>query len=146
MGIVQKIISYSKDKKISEAEVRLVTGAPAVELVHDIVASIANKDLKLGLETVKKAVSQNIDMGVFLKLIIHTTRAVLLVRFSAADIVKVELSKKELEFVTILAQKEGAFSSQTLVDLLTAYERTGGAYISQLPLELALIKIISENK
>lgn len=164
-GIVQKILAYSKqpleasghtttarlrtvangpmtNKKISEEEVRLVTGAPAVELVHCIISAIAEKNLSLGLETVKKAVSQNIDMSIFMKLVLHTTRAVLLVRFGAEGIVKDDLSDKEFKFVTEMAKKDGVFSSQTLLELLTAYERTTGAYIPQLPLELALLNII----
>lgn len=145
LGIVQKILAYSKDKKISEDEVLLVTGAPASDLVHDIVSGIANKDLKLGLETVKKATSQNIDMSIFLKLILHTTRAVLLVRFGASHIVKDDLSEKEFAFVTSLAKSEN-ISSQTLVELLTAYENIKGAYIPSLPLELALINIINTGK
>lgn len=145
LGIVQKILAYSKDKKISEEEVRLVTGAPAVDLVHDVVSAIGNRDLEKGLSAVKKAVSQNIDMSVFLKLILHTTRAVLLIRFGAPDIVKGDLSEKELSFVTELSKKDGAFSSGTLVALLTAYEQTVGAYIPQLPLELALVSIIGEK-
>lgn len=140
-GTLQKILSYTKNKKISEDEVRLVTGAPAIELVHDIVTSISTKDLNLGLETVKKAVSQNIDMSVFLKLILHTTRAVMLVRFKAEKIIKDDLSEKEFEFVSSLAFGKGEFSSNVLVELLTAYENTTGAYIPQLPLELALINI-----
>lgn len=146
LGIVQKILSYSKDKRISEDEVRLVTGAPGVELVHDVVLSIANKDLPSGFTAVKKAVGQNIDMSVFLKLILHTTRAVLLVRFGAPDVVKDDLSEKEFKFVADLAKTGENFSSQTLVELLTAYERTTGAYISSLPLELALVNIIGEKK
>jgi len=145
LGIVQKILSYSKDKRISEDEVRLVTGAPAVSLVHDIVLSVSNKDLKLGLETVKRAISQNIDMSVFLKLILHTTRAVLLIRFNAANIIKDDLSENEFKFVSNLAKGDSAFSSQTLVELLIAYENTKGAYIPSLPLELALVNIV-ENK
>ncbi len=142
-GILQKILAYSKNKTISEDEVRLVTGAPAIELVHSIVSAIANKDLTLGLETVKKATSQNIDMSVFLKLILHTTRAVMLVRFGAGNIVKDDLSEKEFTFVSDTAKKSPeSFSSGTLVELLTAYEQTSGAYISSLPLELALVNII----
>ncbi len=140
-GIVQKILAYSKDKKISEDEVRLVTGAPATELVHNVVSSIANKDVKRGLETVKKATSQNIDMSVFLKLILHATRAVMLVRFNAVNIIKDDLSENEFRFVSDLAKKEGIFSSQTLIELITAYENTKGAYIPSLPLELALVNI-----
>jgi DNA polymerase-3 subunit gamma/tau len=145
-GIIQKVLSYTKDKKISEEEVRLVTGAPAVDMVHGVVSAIADKDIKAGLSSVRKAVEQNIDMSVFQKLILHTARAVLLVRFGVGDLVRDDFSEKEFEFVSGLAKKEGAFSSQTLVELLTAYERTTGAYIPQLPLELALVNIIGENK
>ncbi len=152
VGIVQKILAYSKEplnklgagKKISEDEVRLVTGAPAVELVHDILSAISKKDLGLCLETVKKAVSQNIDMSVFLKLILHTTRAVMFVRLGVESLVKDDLSEKEFQFVSELAKTGENFSSQTLIELLTAYERTSGAYISQLPLELALVNICSK--
>ncbi len=147
LGIVQKILAYSKDKKISEEEVRLVTGAPSIELVHGVVSAISEKNLSFGLENIKKAVSQNIDMSVFQKLILHTTRAVLLVRFGAEGSVKDDLSEKEFSFVSSIAKKDnGAFSSQTLVELLTAYERTNGAYIPSLPLELALVNIIGDNK
>ncbi len=142
LGIVQKVISYSKDKKISEEEVRLVTGAPAVDLVHDVISAIAEKDLSLGLESVKKAVSQNIDMAVFMKLILHTVRAVMLTRFGAEKIIKDELSENEMAFVTKVSKGKGELSSAHLVELLSAYERVKGAYIPQLPLELALIQII----
>ncbi|TSC70421.1 MAG: DNA polymerase III, subunit gamma and tau [Parcubacteria group bacterium Gr01-1014_46] len=163
-GILQKILSYSKGKQplkasghtttarlrsvadgrmteISEDEVRLVTGAPAVELVHDVVTSISNKDLNLGLTSVKKAVSQNIDMSVFIKLILHTARAVMLVRFGAENVVKDDLSEKEFEFVKSLAKGDGAFSSSVLVELLNAFEKTTGSYIASLPLELALVNL-----
>lgn len=141
LGILQKILSYSGDKKISEEEVRLVTGAPAVELVHSVVESIVNKNLNLGLETVKKAVGQNIDMTVFIKLVLHTVRAVMLVRFGADSLVKEELSVKEFEFVKGLASGDGQLSSNVLVELLTALEKTSGSYITQLPLELALVNL-----
>lgn len=145
LGIVQKVLSFSKDKKVSEEEVRLVTGAPAVELVHGVISSIADKNLDTALSAVKKAVSQNIDMSVFLKLILHTVRATLLVRFGAGHIVEGDLSESEYKFVNQY-RDSNVFTSQVLVELLTAYEKTVGAYIPQLPLELALIKIISENK
>ncbi|MFZ2522433.1 MAG: DNA polymerase III subunit gamma/tau [Minisyncoccia bacterium] len=142
-GILQKVLSYTKDKKISEEEVRLVTGAPSVELVHEILESISEKKLENGLNAVKKAVSQNIDMSVFLKLILQTTRAVLLVRFGTENSVKNKLSEKEFEFVSKIAKASGDFSSKTLIELLNSYERVGTSYIPSLPLELALINIIN---
>jgi DNA polymerase III subunit gamma/tau len=161
-GIVQKILSYSGQPhsakapagqgKISEEEVRLVTGAPAVDLVHGVVSAIATGDLASGLAAIKTASSQNIDMSVFLKLILHAVRAVLLVRFGSPAIVKDDLSEKEFAFISEMArpaqqggvgQGGAAFTSSALVELLTAYERTSGSYIPSLPLELALVNIIS---
>jgi len=86
--------------------VRLVTGAPAIDLVHGVVSAIADSDLASGLSTVKTATSQNIDMSVFLKLILHTVRAVLLARFGAAQLIKEDLTSHEFAFVTSLAKKE----------------------------------------
>lgn len=145
LGMLQKVLAYTKDKKVTEDEVRLVTGAPAIDLVHDIVRGIAEGDLQLTLGTVKKAVGQNIDMSIFLKLILHTTRAILLVRFGAGEVIKDDLSEGEFDFVSKLAKTDTHFSSATLVELLTAYEKTTGAYIPQLPLELALVNIIGSK-
>ncbi len=144
LGILQKVLAVS-GKKISEEDVRLVTGAPAITLVHDVITSIATADLQLGLGAVKKAVVQNIDMSVFLKLILHTARAVLLVQSGATKLVEDELSRSEFEFVSTQANAS-ALSSLKLVELLTAYERTTGSYIPSLPLELALINIIDSKK
>ncbi len=141
LGILQKVLSYGDNKKITEEEVRLVTGAPAVEFVHDVVKSIVGKDLPLGLETVKKAVGQNIDMTVFLKLILHTVRAIMLVRFGSEALVKDDLSEKEFEFVKSLAKSDAQLSSSILVELLSALEKTSSSYITSLPLELALVNL-----
>jgi DNA polymerase-3 subunit gamma/tau len=144
-GVLQKVLAYSKNKKISEEEVRLVTGAPAIDIVNGVISGIAEKNLNLALDSVKKAVSQNVDMSVFLKLILQTARAVMLVRFNAGNVIKDEISEKDFEFVTKIAKGEGVFSSSALVELLTAYEKTTGAYIPSLPLELALVNIIGEK-
>lgn len=145
LGIVQKIISSSKDKKISDEEVRLVTGSPKMDLIHDILTSISEGDLKKGLSAVSVAREQNIDMNVFLKLIIHSARAVLLVRFDAGDVVKDSMSEAEYTFVSKLSSTDKVFSSSVLIELLTALENTTGAYIPFLPLELALVNIISKS-
>ncbi len=149
---MQKILAYtgaSKKKKITEESVRLVTGAPAVDMVHDVILCIAERDLHRGLTAVKQASSQNIDMSVFQKLILHSARAVLLVRFGLAQSVKQDVSSTEFAFIEQVVKKTAdtpeLFSSTVLIELLSAYEQTQGAYISSLPLELALIRIVGEG-
>ncbi len=152
LGILQKVLSFSKDSssgseqaKISEEEVRLVTGAPGVELVHEVIESISEKNIEKGLSAIKKSSAQNVDSGVFLKLILKNLRAILLVRFGAIKSVKDDLSEGEFDFVSKIAKGPGNFSSKTLIELLEAEERIGISHISSLPIELALINIIADN-
>jgi DNA polymerase III subunit gamma/tau len=166
LGILQKIISASSDKKISDEEIRLVTGAPRAELVESVISAIsasgqmengtglqtgvlnasATSALGRALSAVHTAQKENIDMSVFLKLILRSARAILLLRFGAGNIVRDELSEKEFTQLSKLAETDKVFSSQVLVELLSALELTAGAHITSLPLELALVNIVGEKK
>src|SRR3989344_5802002 len=55
LGILQKVITASKDKKVSAEEVEIVTGAPKGELVWECVAALSEKNLPKGLKTIKNA-------------------------------------------------------------------------------------------
>ncbi len=144
LGVLQKVISSSADKKISDEEIRLVTDAPKGEMVEDVISAISKSDLDKALSAVRLAQKENIDMSVFLKLILRLARAVLLLRFGAGHIVKDELSEKEFKFLSDFAKTDQIFSSQILIELLTALGETTSANISSLPLELALINIIGK--
>lgn len=146
LGILQKVLAFSKDKHVSQEEVVLVTGAPSSELVEQVISSIAYKDLASGLEAVKKATSQNIDISVFTKLILRLSRAVLLMKFGEEKIIKNELSEREDEFINKIVKNGANFSSHAIVELLSAQERIATSSITALPLELALINIISPEK
>ena len=147
-GILQKVISSSTDKKISVSEVEEITGAPKNSLVNDILSAIALKDVSRGVIAVKKAAENNVDMKVFLTLILRKMRAVLLLRF-AKDMeegMKSEFTEEDFAFLKELSGKAGAnLTSQTLKELLYAYDEMRFASIPQLPLELALIKLTSSD-
>ncbi len=149
LGILQKVISASSDSKISTKEVEKITGAPKGELVNDFISSISEKDLDRGLKAVQQATEDSIDAQLFLKLILHKLRAILLVRF-ANDMVKVvqdDFSEKDFEFIEKLAKtKDSNLNSQTLIELIESSDKIKLSYISQLPLELVLIKLIKDVK
>jgi len=147
LGTLQKVLSSSKDKKISEDEVLLVTGAPQTTLVNELVSAIVYKKLTEALSIVKKVSNQNVDMAVLLKLLLAKMRAVLLVRFGSIDLVRDSLSEEDFSFIETLAKDTGAeVSSGAIVALLQAYTATGKAYISSLPLELALVSLSGEKR
>jgi len=146
-GTLQKVLSYSEDKKIKLEEVELVTGAPKSQLINSFVEALSDSQLEVGLQTISTAVEQNIDMKTFLKLILQRLRFVMLLRLKAgldADIEK-ELRKEDFDFLKKLSiQKESKVNSQSLLEFLEAYDRIGSSYVPQLPLELALLKILKK--
>jgi len=148
-GILQKIFASSSDKKVSILEVEKITAAPKGELVNDIIRAMAESDIEMALGAVSKAVEANIDMKIFLKLLLHKVRAILLLKY-APDLEKeIRLQFSDDDFLFLHEQSridDIKITSKMLVELLDTYTATGRAYIPQLPLELALIKMLKDNK
>jgi DNA polymerase III gamma/tau subunit len=148
-GILQKIISSSKDKKVSIEEVEAVTGAPRGELVNAIITALDEGDLKAGLTAVRDAVSLNADIKVLFKLLLEKLRAVLLLRY-APDLEKAleeEYSDVDFKFLKELSKKkESALNARVLDRLLEAYDKSGRSYARELPLELALVDLLASRE
>ena len=146
-SVLQKVMSASKDKKISPEEVELVTGAPKMGLVNDFIKAIDEDNLELGLKAVSYASEMNIDMLLYFKLILHRTRAVLLLRNlkSSEGKLQDEMTDTDFEFLKLLSQRKSSkINSDTLLILLSYYDMVSRAYIPELPLELLLTKLISK--
>jgi DNA polymerase-3 subunit gamma/tau len=144
-GTLQKVIHASKDTKITVEEVERVTGAPKAELVNKVIESISKKDIEQGLSAIEVAVEQNIDMSVFVSMILAKVRAILLVRYSSsfAKTIQESVTEQDFNFIQTLAQsKESHISSQTLKVLLDAYTMIGKSYAPHLPLEIALFDLV----
>jgi len=144
LGILQKVITISKNKKIEIKEVEAVTGAPSATLVRALVEALAEKDTEKAVRSISEAVKENMDIRVLTKLVMHRVRAVLLLRYvpeMKKDIAE-ELSGEDIKMAESLAKdKEMAISSDTLKALLDAYAMMAYAAIPHLPLELAIIDI-----
>lgn len=147
LSTLDKVISYSKDKKISRDEIATVTGSPSTTLVEDYLYAFQKEDIELGMQAVKKAVEQNIDMKVYMKMIISTLRYALMLRYAPKMKGEMEqsISEHDIKFlIDIIAEKPKHISSTTLSILLEKYQSLRYSFISELPLELALIEILGE--
>ncbi|MFA5652222.1 MAG: DNA polymerase III subunit gamma/tau [Candidatus Paceibacterota bacterium] len=145
-SILQKVISASKDKKISPEEVEIVTGAPKSEVVNDFIRAIDENNLALGLGAISKATEGNIDMLLYFKLVLHKMRSVLLLRNlkSSEEKLADEMTDTDFKFLKGLADKKSSkINSETLLTLLSYYDMVNKAYIPELPLELVLTKLIN---
>lgn len=146
-GILEKVLSSTKNKKISREEVELVTGAPRAELVRDILSSIVEKDLEKGLKAVAKAGEDNVDMKIFAKLILERLRYLFLIRLKAGmdEYIAGKVSEDDFKFIKTLAGKAGGdLTAGVLLRFITAYEDSGRTSIPELALELAISDSISK--
>lgn len=149
LGTLQKVISFSKDKKINIIEVEEITGAPDSVLVNNFLDALAEEDIDKGFLSINKAVKQNIEMTTYLKMILHKLRYALMLRYAPSTKKTMEevLRQEDIKYLEkLISNKPLNISSNSLAILLEAYQDTRMAVISQLPLELALVKILNADK
>lgn len=149
LGVLQKVINFSQSKKINIEEVEKITGAPKTTLVNDVISAIATKKLEQGLAAVRKASEENLDMKLFTRLIIEKFRVAIVLRYAPKleEEMTGDINEADLEFLKGLVKEDqtGILRSNSLATLLEAYQNIDRAFISELPLELALVKIISKE-
>ncbi len=142
-GILQKVISGSKDKIISRDEVEVVTGAPKGELLHEFLLALAEKNSERGFDVLRRVEKGNLDIEVFATLLLEKLRTILIFRHAPrleAEI-KEEIGEDEWKFLKDFSGKKGeSINSAALLEFLDAYESLSRSAIPLLPLELALIK------
>lgn len=146
LGTLQKVISFSKGKKINLVDIEEVTGAPQTTLVNEFLTALATGDIEKGYILINKASKQNVEMNVYLKMILAKLRYALMLRYAPATKKSIEsaLSTIDMEFIeSLISGKPEHISSQTLSILLDSYQSLRYSVISELPLELALVKILN---
>ena len=159
LGVLQKVIGASADKKITEAEVAVAVGAPRAELINEMITALNENSASGGLEAVRRASEENIDMKIFLKLLLAKLRFILLIRHAPemkGEIAE-EVSEKDFVFLQKIADatpssnfgeasKKTGISATTILEFLKAEEFLGAAAAPTLPLELAIIKLCDDKK
>jgi hypothetical protein len=98
--------------------------------------------LDKGIDALSKAAEANIDMKVFLELVLSKVRAIMLMKVSASRKKQFEdiFSEEDLEFlIKISTDKDSKINSDTLLDLLKSHDLIGQSAVPQLPLELVLV-------
>lgn len=149
LSTLDKVISFAKTDKIKLADIVEVTGAPDTTLVKDFITALANSDIEAGFTVVNKASDQNIEMKVYIKMILAMLRHALMLRYAPGMKAKIagSLPDTDMEYlVDLVSKKPEHISSRSLSILLEAYQSLRYSFISQLPLELALVSILNNEK
>ncbi len=149
LGELQKVLNFSKSKKIKREDVEKITGAPKTSLVNDFLSAIAKSELEEGISVVGKASAEGLDMKLYFKLIITKFRVAIILRYAPKlkEQMAGDVGEADMEFLQNLVKedKNGMFRSEALSILLAEYQNIENAFIAELPLELALIKILGKE-
>ncbi|MBX4192362.1 DNA polymerase III subunit gamma/tau [Candidatus Parcubacteria bacterium] len=144
LGILQKVLTISQDKKLTEDEVAEVVGAPKAGLINKFLQAVAEKKIEEALTLFHRALEQGVEASIFVLLTTAKVRGILLLRFAPG--MKKELATQfgedDLTLMESLAGKEGAaINSEFLSSLITALLEINRSPLPAVPLELALYKI-----
>lgn len=155
-GMLDQIFSLgadqNKDSKITGKEIREFLAVPAVEMVENFILSIIERSTEKGMEIIQKITEQNNDINVFLKLVLRGVRSMLILRLAPppaggmAEKLKKTLGEREFKFLEEYKNKpQPGELERALKILLDAYDIKSRSYLPQLPLELAFMKITSQE-
>lgn len=147
LGILQKVLTVSSDKTLSDTEVAEVVGAPPAAAVNVFLKALADKDIKTAVTAFHTALQGGVEPKVFLLLVITKVRSVLLLRFAPEFKKQVaeQFSESDQAVLAELAGPAGAaINSNLLAELITALIETPRAPIPAIPLELALYRVIEQ--
>ena len=161
LGELQKVLNFIGNGKktphqsklgtgqVSREDVEKITGAPKTTLVNDFISAIASNDISKGIKAIQTASESNLDIKLYFKLIIQKFRMAIILRYAPKlkESVVGDLSEADLEFLQELVSKDksGMIRSPALAILLEAYQNIDNAFIAELPLELALVKILNKE-
>lgn len=145
LGALQKIIGASSDKKISLAEVERISSAPSMKLVHQLISAIADCSLDDALSTIDSVAEAETDFKLYLRLVMRELRKIILCETSPSLKKKIEQEAGEegKAFWAELKNKPGSkFFVSTLKEFLDIYGDVSSGTLPQVPLELAIIRIM----
>lgn len=148
IGLFEQVSNISKDKKITIDDIESITGSPRGEIIHSLIKEILEKNLESALTLLRKIAIKNLDMKIFLKMLLRDIRLVMLLKFAPEMEKEIlsEISDDEAKiFKDLKAHKNIAILPQALRELLSASNELGHGSIPELPIELALIRLLSQN-
>lgn len=146
LSVLEKVLSVSKDTKLTREEVSKATGAPKAETVHAFVKGLAEGKAEQALAAVAQAAGDGLDMNLYLSLVIEEVRQILLVRHAPElrKEIAEELGTDAYQEIEALAfSKEAKLSHDTLRVLLEAANRARYAPVPSLPLEMVVFELLS---
>ncbi|MBU2025772.1 MAG: DNA polymerase III subunit gamma/tau [Patescibacteria group bacterium] len=137
-----------KHGKIKAPDIESLLGVPNNRIFFNFTRAVLNKDLKLGFDVITKLVYSGYDMNNFLKNLIEYLRDILILKIDAqykSDLIEKMDEKSLLDLEAIAIKTSPALIGKTMVELIQAKNLIKDSPLPQIPIELALTKLIAGN-
>ncbi|MBU1292940.1 DNA polymerase III subunit gamma/tau [Patescibacteria group bacterium] len=148
LSVLEKALSVGDGKTLSREQTEQATGAPRHALVHGLVEALSFGDTGKALLTIHTAEEGNIDMQLYLMLVLEYTRQILLIRH-APDLqkeIQSELGEDAYKEAKAISDAKDSFlTHSTLAVFLDAAARIRFSPVPALPLELAVLAISRQD-
>lgn len=147
LSVLEKVLSSAGENPIDADMVASVVGAPSSELIREVLRAIDGNEPERGLRAIADAAARQIDMKVFLRVLLSKMRVVLILRYAPGleERMAPEYVPEDLAFLSTLSRSESKrINSHVLEQFLIASQQVGFAIIPSLPAELALIRVTGE--
>ena len=149
IGIFEQVSNTTKGGKIKVEDVEAITGSPRGEIIHQLIRAILDNHLKNSIILLRKVADSNVDMKVFLKMILRDMRLIMLLKIAPemeGEILS-EISAEEAKVFNELKNHKNAESlSKILREFVSVGNELNHTNIPELPIELALIRLIPQNE
>ncbi len=143
LSITQKVLLASGDTVGDADEVAVIIGAPKTALLNDLVRALHTKDAAAALTLVREAVSNHVDMKLFVRLLLEAVRAVMIARndTKGAEQLLAQFGESTRECLAEIGKTAGSpVNSHLLTRLLKVYDETTRSPLPFLPLEIAVVE------
>jgi len=133
---------------VTADETERITGIPKSAIVNDFISALNEKDVARAYTVLRKVTTENIDVAVFLRLVITKLRAIMLIRFTPGMRVSLtdDFTAADFAFLSDLPVNKDIKLSELLLALLQASEGVGKSFIPELPLELAIARLFEKKE
>ncbi len=145
LSILEKIFSVTGGKEISRAEAEKATGAPKSRHVAALVGALSAGSADSALAAIRAASDEDVDMPLYLSLVLEAIRNVLLVRHAPElrKALQAELGEGYAAIEAFANDAGSKLTHKTLAALLDASLRIRFSPLPALPLELAVLELCS---
>jgi DNA polymerase III subunit gamma/tau len=147
LSVLEKVLASSKDKKITREEAEQATGAPKLSLIEDLARALHEGKREAALVAIRKAADADVDMHLYLTLLLEYLRNVLLIRHAPElrKELQAEHGNDMYETMEGLAgPSDSKLTHETLRVFLDAASRIRYTPIPSLALELAVYDLLGQ--